>query len=86
MGPNVPIEQHGIRDRKAAQKNEFLVFFGFRIWKKSFKEVAFLKKVVFFDASKRSKRLKGEKILPLGCMEATCSDGPFSFLRKVKYK
>jgi len=31
VGPNVPIEQHGIRDRKAAQKNEFLLFFGFRI-------------------------------------------------------
>ena len=51
------------------------MFFGFRI-----------EKVVFFDASKRSKRLKGEKILPLGCVEASRSGSPFSFLRKVKYK
>ena len=61
------------------------MFFGFRIDKKSLKS-NFFEKVVFFDASKRSKRLKGEKILPLGCVEASRSGSPFSFLRKVKYK
>jgi len=70
--PKLPLRQGS---EKRHRKTSFFMFFGFRI-----------EKVVFFDASKRSKRLKGEKILPLGCMEATCSDGPFSFLRKVKYK
>ncbi len=41
------------------------MFFGFRIDKKSLKS-NFFEKVVFFDASKRSKRLKGEKSFQLG--------------------
>jgi len=50
--PKLPLRQGS---EKRHRKTSFFMFFGFRV-----------EKVVFFDASKRSKRLKGEKSFSAG--------------------
>ena len=75
------------RDRKSGTgKTSFFMFFGFRIDKKSLKS-NFFEKVVFFDASKRSKRLKGEKSFQLGSAWRLAAPAALLIFEKgLKYK